>query len=88
MDCGLPGADFCQLVVGQGFGGEEIERGGIRVAEQCMKDRQIVAESLAAGCRCHHSDIVAGQGEGNGFGLMAVELLYPPAMQGVCQSRM
>ncbi len=58
---------FGELVLGQGFGREEIERAGRRVAEQGVKDGQVVAERLAAGRGGDDGHVFAGQRMGDGL---------------------
>ena len=41
--------EFCKLVVTEGFGREEVQGAGMRIAEQALKHGQVVAERLPAG---------------------------------------
>ena len=49
MDGGFEVLDLGELVLGEGFGWEEVERPGGWIGEKLVDDGQVVAEGLAAG---------------------------------------
>ena len=51
-----------QLVVGQGFGGEEVEGAGVGIVEQAVQDGQVVAQGFARGGGRDDDDVFAAQG--------------------------
>ena len=63
------------LVLGERLGREEVEGAGVRVFEDGVEDRQVVAEGLAAGGRRDDDDVAAGQRVLDRLGLVGVELV-------------
>src|SRR5262249_50711483 len=54
-----PALQLVQLVLGQRFGREEVHGAGVRLAEEEVQDRQVVAERLAAGSGRHNDNIAS-----------------------------
>jgi hypothetical protein len=77
------GVENGELVLGQGFGGEEVEGASGGVAEQCVQDRQVVTEGFAGGGAGDDDNILALQGRRDGLGLMGEELLDALSADGV-----
>ena len=69
------GAQPGQLVLAQRLGREEVERPRRRVVDDCLQDRQVVAERLARCRRRHHAGVEPGMEELQRLGLVAVERL-------------
>ena len=53
------GMELVQLILGQGFGREHVQRPRFRVGHQPAQHRQVVAQRLSAGGRRDHDDILA-----------------------------
>ena len=71
--CGFEMTELGELVLGEGFGWEEVERPGGWVGEKVVDDGQVVAEGLAAGGWGDYYDVLAAAGGLPAGGLMAVE---------------
>src|ERR1700675_1832029 len=53
----LESAQLGQLVLSQGLRRKQVKRSPLRVLEQALEYRQVVAERLAAGRRRHHDQV-------------------------------
>jgi hypothetical protein len=62
-----------ELVLGQGLGGEEIQRARLRIFRQRRQDGQVVGQGLAAGRARGENDVSAAAGMGPGLGLMRIK---------------
>ena len=72
-DGGFEVVELGELVLGEGFGWEEVERPGGWVGEKIVDDGQVVAERLAAGGWGDHDDVFATACGMPAGGLVAVE---------------
>ncbi len=72
----------------QCFGGEEIERPCICVAQHCIEHGQVVAEGFAAGCGRGDHNILPIQCRFDRARLMAVELIDAAIAQRIYQRSM
>ena len=61
-----------ELVLSQGFRGEEVERAGVGIVEEPVQDGQIVGQGLARRGGGDHQGVMSSQGKLCGLGLMAV----------------
>jgi hypothetical protein len=61
------------LVLGERLGREEVEGAGVRVFEDGVEDRQVVAEGLAAGGGRDHDDVAASHRVLDCLGLVGIE---------------
>ena len=73
MDGGFEVVELGELVLGEGFGWEEVERSGGWVGEKIVDDGQVVAEGLAAGGWGDYDDVFATACGVPADGLVAVE---------------
>ncbi len=64
-----------ELILGEGLGGEEVERAAGRVGEKGLEDGRVVAEGLATGSGGDDDDVVAGADVVDGLGLVGVKLV-------------
>jgi hypothetical protein len=71
-----------QLVLGQGLRGKEIDGPPLRIFEQALQDRQVVAEGLAAGGRGNHRQVATVSYCGISLGLVGVESGDPAGFEG------
>ena len=81
--------DFGQLghlVLGQGLGGEEIER-LLMPTQHRVQDREVVAQGLTGGGRGGDHEVPAGLGQIEGLALVGVELCQAAVDQGLPQTR-
>ena len=62
-----------QLILRQRLGREQIQRSPAGIGQQAIQDGQVVAQSLAAGCRRDDGHMLAAQRERDRIGLMRVE---------------
>ena len=87
----LQGADqamqFGELILRQCLGRKQIERPRLVVTEHRLQDRQVVAGGLARRRRGHDDDVLAGEGQGRGFGLVGVEPADAAGRQRLPQAR-
>ena len=65
--------EFVQLILGQRLGGEQIHGARVRIAQQQVQHRQVVAERLAAGGGRDDDRVGAGADQVEGFRLVGVE---------------
>ena len=79
--------ELVELVLGQGFGREQIHSAGVGVFQKPVENRQVVAECLAAGRGRDHHNILAAADQTYGFRLVAVELPDAPLFQNLPQRR-
>ena len=70
------------MVVGQRFGGEEVEGGGRRVGQEGLQDGEVDGQGLAGGSGRRQDDVVAVQRSGNRLGLVGVRGLYAGRARG------
>ena len=66
-----------QLILRERLGGEQVEGRGLRVLEQGLEHRQVVAEGLAAGRAGHHHRVLAAAHGVERLGLVQEEPLDP-----------
>lgn len=78
---------FILLVLGEGFGGKEIEGTTFGHLEQALKDGQVVREGLATGSGGDDHQILTSNSMLPGQGLMAIELTETAGLQSGFQSR-
>jgi hypothetical protein len=72
-----------ELILRERLRGIEVERPALRLLEQPLEHRDVVAEGLAARRRCHDDDVGPLAQRFDRIGLVRVELLYPgPAEDG------
>ena len=78
LDVGLhladQAVDLVHLVLGEGLGREEVEGAGLRLFEDLLEDREVVAEGLAARRRGDEDDALPLPDQIHGLCLVAVEL--------------
>src|SRR5262249_6134492 len=65
---------FGELVLREGFGGEEVEGAGVGSFEDFVEGGEVVAEGLAGGGGRDDDDVLGGVGEFGGGGLVGVGL--------------
>ncbi len=63
------------MILGQGFGGEEVQRARVGIGENFVENRQVVAQGFTAGGRRDDDDIFAGVDRFGCCGLMRIELM-------------
>ena len=73
---------FSELVLRQRFGGKQIQRAGIRVFDNCVQDRQVVAQRLTGSRRRDDDHILPGMHDFRRLGLVRVQPAY--ALGAVC----
>ena len=65
--------EFLELVLGEGFGGEQIHGSGTRFKDEAVEHGEVVAEGFAGGGGSDDDDVSSGFDVGEGFGLMGVK---------------
>jgi len=65
--------EFGELVLREGFGGEEVKRAAIGIFEDSVQDGQVVAKSFSGSCGRDNDDVFSGVDRFGGGGLMGVE---------------
>ena len=76
-----------ELVLRQRLRREQVERPRVRVLQDPVEDRQVVAERLARGRGRHDDDVAAGLDELVGLALVGVEAREAPRRQRLAQLR-
>jgi len=70
--------NFMHLVLTQGFGWKEVQCSCLRIAQNGVQNRKVVAESFATGGGGRHNKGQAGRCQLNCFSLMTVQLVNSP----------
>ncbi len=70
------GVELGELVLGQGLRREEVEGSGVRVLEDSVEDRKVVAQRLSRSRRGHHHRAASLRGGVVGEALVGVERLH------------
>ena len=65
---------FGQLILRQGFGGEQVQRARVRIFEHRVQHRQVVAQRFSGGRRRNHHNVATFFDGCRGHGLVAVQL--------------
>ena len=86
-DGGFEVVELGELVLGEGFGWEEVERSGGWVGEKVVDDGQVVAEGFAAGGWGDYDNVFATACGLPAGGLMAVERIDATASAAQLQAR-
>jgi hypothetical protein len=76
-----------ELILCERFRGIEVQRPRLRIAQQRVQDRQIVAESLSACRRGDDADVRAAQGGIHRRALVQIETREPPVFKCSLQTR-
>ena len=79
-------AQRCELIVRQRLRRKKIQRSRLRIAQQGVEHRQVVAQRLARSRRGHHADVLAAQHTVDGGRLMRVELIDAARLQRFTQA--
>ena len=72
VEAGIEVVEFGELILRQGFGGEEVEGAGVGVFEDGVDDREVVAKGFAGGGGSDDDYIFFGVDGVCGFGLVGV----------------
>ncbi len=87
VQSGDQAVEFVQLILGEGLGGEEIDGPRMRILEQGVEHRDVVAERLPRGGGSDDDDILAPLGGLDRRGLMGKESLDTSRLEHVDEAR-
>ena len=74
-------SEATELVLRQGFRGEEIQGTAFLVMHKRIKCGQVIAQGLAAGAGCRYYHVFPGKGDIQSFCLVTIKSGYPQGFQ-------
>ena len=78
--------ELVHLIGGQRLRGKQVQRAGVRLREDPVEHRQVVAQRFAAGGRRHHDEVLARMRGPKRLGLVRVQGFDPALAQGARQT--